>query len=494
MIADIKKHKRPHHLIEYNEKKVAAGEAKLLVNHTNGSDADEVVKEMLIVNSTLKNEKDSIIHISLNPSFQDDITDEQFIEIADEYMERMGYGNNPYVVYKHTDRGEDKPHIHIVTTKKDYDDKIVDAHLDYKKSYEILRDMEVRYGWEQVEKGRYSEGKTYRVNRNEGPSKKDFIRSKVDEIVAERPDKERFIRKLLESNIVYEERRYGDKTGVVFALCDIEGNRLYSIPGSKLRSNYSYNFLHANLFIKSAKGKVIETRDPEKADAERIKRQRQYGMKNTIRHQIRRALSKGPDLELYIMRLYRAGIRVEVAYNRSGITGLRYYDPKGSGESFTGDQLGKPYRYSRISEKLSEEFYLPQHDLARVNQGHYFKPLSREDEEFYQHIAEYDFYRFEKHLFEYGVGEGFTRSDYKRLPKKFKDALALYWSGRDVDRLREYDEKRSQQLSTDSGVEKALKGLDSLFYHKDNILKGIRHNPLKKAKNKSITINKIKRK
>ena len=40
----------------------------------------------------------TVFHVSLNPSPEDKLTDEQFREIAREYMERMGYGNQPYIV------------------------------------------------------------------------------------------------------------------------------------------------------------------------------------------------------------------------------------------------------------------------------------------------------------------------------------------------------------------------------------------------------------
>ena len=37
-----------------------------------------------------------------------------FKEIADEYMQKIGFGEQPYLLYQHNDAGH--PHIHIVTT------------------------------------------------------------------------------------------------------------------------------------------------------------------------------------------------------------------------------------------------------------------------------------------------------------------------------------------------------------------------------------------
>ena len=57
-------------------------------------------------------------HISLNPDPADKVSDEQFRNIAEQYMQEMGYGNQPYVVFKHTDI--ERTHIHILTTCVDY--------------------------------------------------------------------------------------------------------------------------------------------------------------------------------------------------------------------------------------------------------------------------------------------------------------------------------------------------------------------------------------
>ena len=50
-----------------------------------------------------KNTEKPILHISLNPSVDDKLTDSQFADLAREYMQRMGYGDQPYIVYIHED-------------------------------------------------------------------------------------------------------------------------------------------------------------------------------------------------------------------------------------------------------------------------------------------------------------------------------------------------------------------------------------------------------
>ncbi len=59
--------------------------------------------------------KNTVFHTSLNPAPEDKLTDEQLREIASEYMERMGYGRQPYIVFKHRDI--DREHLHIVSQR-----------------------------------------------------------------------------------------------------------------------------------------------------------------------------------------------------------------------------------------------------------------------------------------------------------------------------------------------------------------------------------------
>jgi hypothetical protein len=54
-----------------------------------------------------------VLHISLNPDPGDTVNDNDFRNMAEEYMQQMGYGNQLYVVFKHTDI--ERTHIHIVS-------------------------------------------------------------------------------------------------------------------------------------------------------------------------------------------------------------------------------------------------------------------------------------------------------------------------------------------------------------------------------------------
>ncbi|RNA62941.1 relaxase [Chryseobacterium nematophagum] len=94
----------------------------------------------LIANN--KTEK-PVRHISLNPDPEDKVNDKDYREMAQQYMQEMGYGNQPYVVFKHTDI--DRAHIHIVTTCVQIDGKKISDRYDHSRSMEVCRKLEKQY-------------------------------------------------------------------------------------------------------------------------------------------------------------------------------------------------------------------------------------------------------------------------------------------------------------------------------------------------------------
>ncbi|WP_254527225.1 MULTISPECIES: conjugal transfer protein MobB [unclassified Sphingobacterium] len=149
MIAKIGKGSNMYGAILYNQQKVyKENGAVLLLNKipdtVDGKYSVAYFKKCFepYLSANIKTEK-TVRHISLNPDPADKVSDEQFTEMAQEYMERMGYGNQPYIVFKHTDI--DRTHIHIVSTCVDIDGKKIPDAYDHPRSMAICRDLETKY-------------------------------------------------------------------------------------------------------------------------------------------------------------------------------------------------------------------------------------------------------------------------------------------------------------------------------------------------------------
>ena len=79
------------------------------------------------------------------------LTDKQLRKIACEYMERMGYGEQPYIVFKHKDISRE--HLHIVSLRVDEQGRKLPHDFEARRSMEILRDLERKYGLQPSVKG-----------------------------------------------------------------------------------------------------------------------------------------------------------------------------------------------------------------------------------------------------------------------------------------------------------------------------------------------------
>ena len=84
-----------------------------------------------------------VLHISLNPDPKDKVTDEHFRQMAKDYMEQMGYGEQPYIVFKHTDIA--RTHIHIVSTCVDHYGKKISDTFEKLRSMKACRALEKKY-------------------------------------------------------------------------------------------------------------------------------------------------------------------------------------------------------------------------------------------------------------------------------------------------------------------------------------------------------------
>lgn len=84
-----------------------------------------------------------ILHISLNPDPNDTVSDSDYTNIAQDYMQQMGYGEQPFVVFKHTDI--DRTHIHIVSVCVDEEGRKISDSFEKIRSMDVCRALEKEY-------------------------------------------------------------------------------------------------------------------------------------------------------------------------------------------------------------------------------------------------------------------------------------------------------------------------------------------------------------
>jgi hypothetical protein len=138
--------------IEYNQKKINEHHAgvifqnNMMENYTGDPRLDlhfalRSFEPYLAANQ--RTEKPAV-YISLNPDPKDQLTNEQYTQLAQDYMEKMGFGNQPFIVYKHEDI--DRHHLHIITVRVDENGKKISDSYEKLRSMDACRELEIKHG------------------------------------------------------------------------------------------------------------------------------------------------------------------------------------------------------------------------------------------------------------------------------------------------------------------------------------------------------------
>lgn len=161
MVAKINIGSNLYGALAYNQEKVDEGLGKILGSNlvfepTDGQfNVSECMNDfMQFVPAHFRTEK-PVFHVSLNPHPNDRLTDEQLTDIGREYMKRLGYGNQPYLIFKHEDIGRE--HLHIVSLRVDSNGKKIDGYKEHERSKEITEHLERKYNLNPAEGQKRSE-------------------------------------------------------------------------------------------------------------------------------------------------------------------------------------------------------------------------------------------------------------------------------------------------------------------------------------------------
>lgn len=95
-----------------------------------------------------------MMHISLNPHPEDKLSDTDFTRLAHDYMQMMGLGDMPYMIYKHEDI--DRHHVHIVALRVGTDGRCISDRNNFYKNKKVCRELEQHYGLKPAEREKIS--------------------------------------------------------------------------------------------------------------------------------------------------------------------------------------------------------------------------------------------------------------------------------------------------------------------------------------------------
>lgn len=279
------------------------------------------------LSANIKTEK-MVRHISLNPDPKDKVSDEQFREMAKEYMERMGYGNQPYIVFKHTDI--DRTHIHIVSTCVGIDGKKIPDDYDHPRSMAICRDLETKYN---LNKATDQEHKQNDKIFKKVEQQKGDIKSQIASVVRHLPKYYSFstmgsYNALLSLFNITAEEVKGERNGqtingLVYLALDENGNKV------------------SNPFKASLFGKDAGVTQLQKHFEQSNEKMKTNSARSVLKNTIELAIHTTNNETEFKKQLVEQGINTIVRKNESGrIYGITFID-HGSRIVWNGSQLDR---------------------------------------------------------------------------------------------------------------------------------------------------------
>ncbi len=128
----------------YNIEKVIEGKASMIFTHNIEDPKDPSATFLKYENGALRANLLSF-HMAISPSKEDNMSQEQIIAFAQEMMNRLGYGNQPYALYRHNDI--EREHYHIVSVRVDENGVKIDDSFERKRCWDLVKELAPKYGY-----------------------------------------------------------------------------------------------------------------------------------------------------------------------------------------------------------------------------------------------------------------------------------------------------------------------------------------------------------
>lgn len=346
MIAKIGRGADMYGVLAYNLNKVHEHKAAIihLKNMIESPDGTYATRKLLLsfipyLSANRKTEK-TVLHISLNPEPNDRVSDEDYKKIADEYMNKMGYGNQPYVVFKHSDI--ERTHIHIVSTCVNKEGMKISDSFEKRRSMEVCRELEHQFNLSPAMQKQQIE-ETMRL------SPVDYVKGNLKSQMA------RLIRYLPKS---YHFRSLGEYNALL-SLVNITSELVRKEINGEIKEGLVYfaldqngskvsNPFKASLFGKQASLVTLKRRMEQCSNIPSL-------MKEKTSRVISETLKITTNEQEFKEKLVSQGIHTVIRRNENGrIYGITFIDHN-SKNVLNGSRLGKQFSANSFNGMLTEQ-------------------------------------------------------------------------------------------------------------------------------------------
>jgi hypothetical protein len=363
MFAKIKSHKNIVIPLRYNEEKLTEGKAESIW-------AENFLKDHYLLSMKDKadrfhqrsslNEKqvDNGVHISLNFGKTEIVENEKMKGIANSYMKAMGFGEQPYVVYRHNDAGH--THLHIVATNIRSDGSKIHIRAKHLvESRKICKRIE----------------QEYLLQRNIKTSPEDKLRFEVEQaqkVVYGEPGFKRAISDVL--NTVVDHYKYSslEELNAVLRLYNVEANpgvensRLHKV-GGLLYHGLDENGKRVGMPIK-ASDFLLKPTLKHLRERFSLNRELREGSADRIKTNIEWSFAgMPPDWKGLLENLERQGISVVIMETGSGSAGNLFFIDHIGKSVLAGEAMSDAYSLSELQKRCLQD-EIP--DIQEIQKQH----------------------------------------------------------------------------------------------------------------------------
>jgi hypothetical protein len=350
--------------LNYNEKKVQKGVAECINASNFLLNVDQMNfyhKLNTFENRNKLNERATTktIHVSLNFDPSERLSDDTLKSIADRYMEKMGFGDQPFLVYRHDDAGH--PHIHIVSTLIREDGTRINTHrIGQNQSENARKEIEQTFGLVKAEKQNLKTREIIKPvdlqNISYGKTEtKNAIAAVLTDVVksynyTSLPELNAALRQFHVmadrgkiDGFIYKNR------GLLYSLIDAEGNKI-GIP------------IKASRFYNKPGLEYLEKRFAENS----IQRE---PFKRKLKEKLENALSANPrSIQELTTNLRKENVFTVLRQNEEGrLYGITFVDNHNR-SVMNGSELGKSYSIAALLKRLTQTENFGQTDTKEANQ------------------------------------------------------------------------------------------------------------------------------
>ena len=319
--------------LTYNFRKVDRDQADILLSEQLSADgrltAERVFREMTAYIPSGTRTKNVVFHASINPRPDEPLSDDRLRTIAREYLRRLGYGDQPFIVFKHRDIARE--HIHLVSTRVRHDGSKIRDTMEHVRSTRIMRSLEAKFGLMPSSPSRKKKDVSAQpsaVDVDAGDIKRQ-VAAAVQYVLGRYAFQSVGEMNLLLTRFrvtaeeVKTERKGRPFDGIVYAATDADGHKICTpIKASEIGRQISYAALRRH--FEQSKSVVRER-------------------SGAIRRAIADVMQTSPDRAAFIDRMRGHGIETVTRINAAGrLYGITFIDDA-NGIAVNGSRLGKGF-------------------------------------------------------------------------------------------------------------------------------------------------------